>query len=339
MSEYFRPLVCYDRFRPDHALPLAGGHGWFVSAVRYSRTAAPVHVGVDEIPAIWRDRLSAPRPPVAGLSFDRPHVMGILNVTPDSFSDGGKHQSAARALQQARGMVEAGAEIIDVGGESTRPGAQPVPREAEIARVEPVITALTRELRIPISIDTRKTAVADAAVNAGAQLVNDVSGFTYDPMLARYCRDNDLPVCVMHARGDPETMQEDPRYDDVLLDVYDFLAAQVAMLVELGIPRSRIIVDPGIGFGKRIEHNLTLLRDVALFHGIGCPVLVGASRKGFIGRITGAHPAANRVSGSVAVAQTAAAQGVQILRVHDVRETVQALSVCFAICKGEFHEA
>ncbi|SMX49435.1 dihydropteroate synthase [Maliponia aquimaris] len=336
MSAYFRPIVRHDHPRPAKALPLAGSKHWFVEAVRHTRDAPPETVPLSEIPATTVERLSAPRAPIAGLTFDAPRVMGILNVTPDSFSDGGRHQTAARAVQQAQLMAEAGASIIDVGGESTRPGALPVPREAEIARVEPVITALARDLDIPISIDTRKSSVADAAVSAGAVLVNDVSGFTYDPMLARYCRDQGLAVCVMHARGDPETMQDDPRYDDVLLDVYDFLAAQVAMLEETGIPRARIIVDPGIGFGKRIEHNLTLLRDVSLFHAIGCPVLVGASRKGFIGKITGANPASERVSGSVAAALWVAAQGVQIVRVHDVKETVQALATCHAICKGSF---
>lgn len=336
MSVYYRPIVRHDHPRPAHALPLAGGKHWFAEAVRHSRKAPPESVPLSEVPDATLDRLSAPRPPMAGLTFDAPRIMGILNVTPDSFSDGGKHQTAARAVQQAHMMAAAGASIIDVGGESTRPGARPVPREAEIARVEPVITALARELTIPVSIDTRKSAVAEAAVNAGAVLVNDVSGFTYDPMLARYCRDQGLAVCVMHARGDPETMQNDPRYDDVLLDVYDFLAAQVAMLEETGIPRSRIIVDPGIGFGKRIEHNLTLLRDVSLFHAIGCPVLVGASRKGFIGKITGANPASERMCGSVAAALWVAAQGVQVVRVHDVAETVQAMSMCHAICRGSF---
>lgn len=336
MSVYFRPVVRFDSPRPDDALDLAGGPGWFAQAVRYSRDAPPRNVSLSEIPEDWRTRLSAPRAAIAGMVLDSPRIMGILNVTPDSFSDGGNHQTAAKAVQRARRMVSSGAHIIDVGGESTRPGALPVPNEAEIARIEPVITALSRELTTPVSIDTRKSAVAEAAVTAGAALVNDVSGFTYDPMLAHYCCDRGLPVCVMHARGDPETMQQDPRYDDVLLDVYDFLAAQVAMLEELGIPRARIIVDPGIGFGKTIDHNLTLLRDVALFHGLGCPVLVGASRKGFIGKISGVQTSAERVSGSVAVAQAAAAQGVQIVRVHDVSATAQALAMWRAISRGSF---
>lgn len=336
MSVYFRPIIRFDGPRPDGALDLAGGPGWFSEAICLRRDAAPCTVPVREIPEDWRSRLSSPRMPLAGLVFDRPRVMGILNVTPDSFSDGGAHQTASKAVQRAQDMVAWGADIIDVGGESTRPGAHTVPREAEIARVEPVITALSRAITVPISIDTRKSAVADAAVRAGAALVNDVSGFTYDPMLARYCRDRGLPVCVMHARGDPETMQEDPRYDDVLLDVFDFLAAQVAMLEEMGIPRARIVVDPGIGFGKRIEHNLTILQNIALYHGIGCPVLVGASRKRFIGTISGTEVPAERTFGSVAVAQAVAAQGVQIVRVHDVSETAKALSVWRAISTGAF---
>lgn len=336
MSVYFRPIIHFSGPRPTEALDLAGGPGWFSQAVCLTRGAAPHIVSVSDMPDEVLDRISAPRPPIAGMVLDQTRIMGILNVTPDSFSDGGTHQNAARALQRAKDMIAGGADIIDVGGESTRPGALPVPREAEIARIEPVITALSREGVTPVSIDTRKSAVADAAVRAGAVVVNDVSGFTYDPMLARYCRDRDLPVCVMHARGDPETMQQEPRYEDVLLDVYDFLAAQVAMLVELGIPRSRIIVDPGIGFGKKIHHNLAVLHDMAVFHSIGCAVLVGASRKGFIGTITGAKVPADRMCGSVTVALAAAAQGVQIVRVHDVSETAQALAMWRSISKGTF---
>ena len=337
-SLYYRPIVCHDAARPDTALPVAGGPGWFAQAVRIDRSGGETLVPVSDVPQDWRDRISAPRAPIAGLRMDRPSLMGILNVTPDSFSDGGRHKGAAQALTHALRMVEAGAHIIDVGGESTRPGAEPVPVEAEIARTEPVIRALRHEIRTPISIDTRKSAVAEVALREGASLVNDVSGFTYDPGLARLSRDAQVPVCVMHAQGDPETMHLNPRYDDVLLDVYDFLAAQVIMLEELGIPRDRIVVDPGIGFGKTIGHNLRLLNGIALFHGLGCPILLGASRKGFIGRISGATPASARMPGSVAVALAAAAQGVQILRVHDVAETAQALALWRAITLGDFHD-
>ena len=335
MTQYFRPIVRFDAPRPDTALPLAGGPGWFAEAVRHSRTAPPIRVPVDEIPEGWRVRLSAPRPAIAGVLFDRPRIMGILNVTPDSFSDGGKHATPTQALKQAKAMVAAGADMIDVGGESTRPGALTVPPAAEIARVEPVIRALSVDIGPPISIDTRKSAVAEAAVAAGARLINDVSGFTYDPMLARFAADKNLPICVMHARGDPETMHKDPRYDDVLLDVFDFLEAQLLQLETLGLPRARILVDPGIGFGKQITHNLALLNGISLFHGLGCPVLLGASRKGFIGRLSGVGTASERMPGSLACALAAVAQGVQMVRVHDVAETAQALALWQAITTGD----
>lgn len=335
MTAYFRPIVRFDTPRPEGALPLAGGPGWFTEAVCLRRDAPPAPVAAADLPECWRVRLSAPRPAIAGMVFDRPRVMGILNVTPDSFSDGGQHQTASGALNQARAMAEAGADIVDVGGESTRPGAKTVPAEAEIARIEPVIRAIRLDVAIPVSVDTRKSSVADAAVACGAALVNDISGFTYDPMLARFCADRNLPVCVMHARGDPETMQDNPVYDDVLFDVYDFLEERICGLEALGIPRARIVADPGIGFGKLMTHNLTLLHNVSLFHGLGCPLLVGASRKGFIGKLSGAHPAAARGAGSVAAALAAVAQGVQIVRVHDVAETAQALSVWNAIARGE----
>ncbi len=331
MSDYVQPLPRHESPRPDHALPLAGGRAWFTEALRHRRGAAPERIGLEEIPEETRARLSAPRAPLYGMAMDRPRLMGIVNVTPDSFSDGGAHGTAQKAFLHAQDLICQGADIIDIGGESTRPGAQAVPPEAEIARIEPVVSAVAGASEVPISIDTRKVDVAHAAVRAGARMVNDVSGFTFDRMLAPYCAREGLPVCVMHARGDPETMQENPRYDDVLLDVYDFLAAQVIMLAEVGIPREKIIVDPGIGFGKTIKHNLALLNGIALFHSLGCPILLGASRKGFIGKLSGGVPPAERAPGSAAVSQWAASQGVQILRVHDVAETAQALALWQAI--------
>lgn len=224
-------------------------------------------------------------------------------------------------------MQASGARIIDIGGESTRPGASEVPVETEIARTAPVIAALRDRTDLPISIDTRKAGVARAAHDAGAGLVNDVAGFTFDPALAPFCAKAGLPVCVMHAQGTPEIMQKDPRYDNVALDVYDYLADRIEALIALGIPRTRIIVDPGIGFGKTLDHNLGLLRSLSLFHGLGCPVLLGASRKRFIGVIGGAPEAEKRAIGSVAVALAGVAQGVQMLRVHDVAEHAEALKL------------
>ncbi|WP_425098230.1 dihydropteroate synthase [Tropicibacter sp. S64] len=333
-TDYYRPLIRFDAPRPDHALPVAGGPGWFTHADHLRRGAPATEVPLDAVPQDWRDRISAPRPDIAGMRLDHPNLMGILNVTPDSFSDGGRHNIAALALKHALAMASQGADIIDVGGESTRPGSLEVPAEAEIARIEPVIRALRHEVGVPISIDTRKTAVARVAVAEGAALVNDVSGFTFDPCLAGYCAETALPVCVMHTQGLPETMHLNPQYGDVLLDVFDFLMAQIALLEARGIPRARILVDPGIGFGKSLQHNLTLMRNLSLFHATGCAVLLGASRKGFIRTITGANPADARMPGSIAAALAGAAQGVQVIRVHDVAETAQALALWRAITLG-----
>ncbi len=262
--------------------------------------------------------------------------MGILNATPDSFSDGGKHETVSAALAGAARMQ--GADILDVGGESTRPGAQFVPADAETSRTAPLIAALRAAGHDQIiSIDTRKASVADAALASGADLVNDVSGFTFDAALAPLCAERGAPVCIMHAQGDPATMQDAPSYDDVLLDVYDFLAARMAALELLGIPRARMIVDPGIGFGKTLEHNLALLARLSLFHSLGVPVLLGASRKKFIGTLGGATVAAARMPGSLAVALAALKHGTQIVRVHDVPETAQAIALWRAVVAGQDH--
>ena len=330
---YFRPLVQQGGPRPEGALPLAGGRCWFTHAQQLTRGAPPCIIPAQAIPAKTLERLTASRAALAGLTLDVPRLMGILNVTPDSFSDGGVHFDSAAARTSAVHMVEQGATLLDIGGESTRPGAAYVPPEDEIARTVPAISAIRGAVGAAalISIDTRKASVAQAAVAAGAGLVNDVSGFTFDPALAPFCAQAGLPVCIMHAQGSPQTMQADPRYDDVLLDVYDFLEAQVARLEALGLYRSQIVIDPGIGFGKTVDHNLTLLRNISLFHAIGCPILLGVSRKGFIGRLGAAPQADQRAPGSIAVGLAALGQGVQILRVHDVAETAQALRLWLAV--------
>ena len=335
MTTYHRPIPLTGPERPATALPLAGGPLLFDRIELLSRDAPPRIIPADHAPADVLARLTAPRAPVAGLDMARANIMGILNVTPDSFTDGGQHNAPDAALAHARLMQGQGADLIDVGGESTRPGALPVDPAEEIARTAPVIAALRGAgLGLPVSIDTRKAAVARAAIAAGATLVNDVSGFTYDDGLAAYCAADNLPVCVMHAQGDPQTMQANPRYGDVLLDVYDFLAARITALEAAGIPRARIITDPGIGFGKTQGHNLALLARLSLFHALGCPILLGASRKKFIATLGDAPDVAARVHGSVAVALAGAAQGVQILRVHDVFATRSALSLWQAATKG-----
>ncbi|MEP3334079.1 dihydropteroate synthase [Sedimentitalea sp.] len=307
-------------------MPLAGSPSqWFTHAEILDRTAPSRLVPALELPGALLEKLTAPRTHVMGLDMGVPQIMGILNVTPDSFSDGGVHFDPDTARMAALGMIDAGATIIDIGGESTRPGADTIDDESETIRTAPVIAALRRETDVPISIDTRKSAVACAALAAGASMVNDVAGFTYDPELGPLCAAEGVPICIMHALGDPATMQQNPRYDDVVLDVYDFLQARVETLSAIGIPRHRMVIDPGIGFGKTEAHNLALLRNLSLFHGIGCPILLGVSRKRFIGTIGQAPDPATRAPGSIAVGLAALAQGVQILRVHDVVETAQAL--------------
>ncbi|WP_394155205.1 dihydropteroate synthase [Loktanella salsilacus] len=331
MTLYYRPLPQLDAARPDQALGLAGGWCWFDRIEVLSRTAPPRIIPAAQAPQDVLHRLTAPRAPVAGLDMGQVQIMGILNVTPDSFSDGGAFIAPDAALAQAAAMQADGASIIDIGGESTRPGAALVPDAEELARTVPVIAALRGQSDVAISIDTRKSEVAQAAVAQGADLINDVSAMTWDPHMAQTAAASGKPICLMHAKGDPETMQVDPQYENVLLDVFDHLADRIAVAEAAGISRDRIIVDPGIGFGKTQDHNLALLRRLSLFHALGCPVLLGASRKRFIGTITGAQAAADRMAGSVAVTLAGVAQGVQIHRVHDTKEAKAACDMARAL--------
>jgi dihydropteroate synthase len=333
--DYFRPIAMTDPARPEGAFALAGGWCWFDRVEVLSRSAPPRTIPAADSPADVLRRLTAPRPDFAGLTLDRPRLMGILNVTPDSFSDGGRYLVADKAVAQGRQMAKS-AEIVDIGGESTRPGAAEVPVAEEIARTVPVIEALrSGGMRGPISIDTRKAMVAAAALRAGATLVNDVSGLDFDRALGPLVATANVPIVLMHAKGTPATMQDDPRYGDVLLDVYDSLAARVSLATALGIDPAKIAIDPGIGFGKTAQHNLALIRGLSLLHGLGCPILLGASRKRFIGSLGGAEAAEARMPGSLAVALAGFAQGVQITRVHDVAETRQALRLWQALTTAD----
>ncbi len=331
---YYRPIPSTDTAKGRDAIPLAGGLASFNAVEILSRDAPPRIVSPTETPSDWLDRFTAPRAPIAGLDLSRPRLMGILNVTPDSFSDGGLHDDTDQAVARARQMVAQGANIIDIGGESTRPGAAFVPETQELQRTEPVIRALRDTgFTAAISIDTRKAAVARRAIEAGANLFNDVTALSFDPDSLATAAELKAPVCLMHTGGDPETMQDRPDYDDVLLDVYDHLAARIATCEAAGIPRSRILVDPGIGFGKTFAHNLALLRRLSLFHGLGCPILLGVSRKGFIGHYGAEPDPARRAPGSIAVALEGLRQGVQMLRVHDISQTRQAVSLWQALAE------
>ncbi len=339
-SIYARPLG----FAPASlsmpgARPLAGGWLCFdrCEVVRRSGGAlerrllalnAP-HFDRPDLSALL-NRLSAPRSAFAGLSLDRPRIMGILNVTPDSFSDGGRHLDEDRAVEHGLAMMRDGADIIDIGAESTRPGAQPVPAEEQMRRAIPVVGRLARHGAV-VSMDTRSAAVMRAALAAGARILNDVSALTHDPDSLGVAAASTAGVVLMHMRGAPETMNTAPAYADPALDVFDELEQRVQACETAGIPRGRLLVDPGIGFAKRMTHGAAIARALSLFHGTGCGVMVGFSRKGLIARWAKEVEPGARLPGSLAAALLAFSQGVQVVRVHDVAATAQARDVWEAL--------
>ena len=269
------------------------------------------------------------------LVLGRPCVMGVLNVTPDSFSDGGRCLSVDAALKRAKKMWAEGAAILDIGAESTRPGAPEVALEEELRRLLPVLEAVAAEIPLPISVDTSKAAVMRAAWSLGAGLMNDVTALRGDPLALRTVVDLDIPVCLMHMRGTPRNMQGDTTYTDVVAEVRDFLSERIACCLAAGIPRQRLLIDPGFGFAKNLAANRRVLRHLDAFTGLGFPMLVGLSRKRMIGELTGVEDASARVAGSVAAALWAVEHGVSVVRVHDVAETVQALRVWHWMRQGE----
>jgi dihydropteroate synthase len=320
---------------------LAGGLNWFAAAelleIDGNRRASVELVPVQQLESIFDDdlstqwkRLTSPRPALQlgdrTIRLDQPQVMGIVNVTPDSFSDAGKLADPLLAAAAGARMSEAGAAIVDVGGESTRPGAKPVWEGDEIARIEPVIRQLSSGGGA-VSVDSRKADVMTAALAAGARMVNDVSALTYDLRSSEVVAAAGVPVVLMHHQGKPETMQQNPHYEDVVIEVYLWLEERIGEAEEAGIAREKILIDVGFGFGKTLAHNLELMNNLALFHSLGCPLVVGASRKRTIGALSNEAPADERLGGSIAFALKAIEQGVQIVRVHDVPETVQALRI------------
>ena len=320
---------------------LAGGLCWFAAVelieVEGSRRVSTELVPVqglearldDDLEEQWA-RLTSGRPPLQlgsrTVRLDQPQVMGIVNVTPDSFSDAGQLANPADAASAGAIMAEAGAAIIDVGGESTRPGSKPVWERDEIERIGPVIRQLASG-GVAVSVDTRKADVMTAALAAGARMINDVSALTYDSRSAETVANAGVPVVLIHHKGAPETMQDDPRYDDVVVEVYSWLEERIAASEGAGIDRSKILIDIGFGFGKTVAHNLELTNNLAIFHSLGCPLVFGASRKRTIGALANEAPVDERLGGSIAFALKAAEQGVQLIRVHDVPETVQALRI------------
>jgi dihydropteroate synthase len=280
------------------------------------------------------EAITAPRARLAGLSLEAPRIMGIVNVTPDSFSDGGRYATTAAAIAHGLKLVEEGADILDIGGESTRPRSDVVPVKEELKRVIPVIEGLRARTSAVISIDTRKAEVMRQAAAAGADVLNDVSAFTHDAEALEVAADSGLPVVLMHAQGDPKTMNDNPQYDDVVLDAFDYLESRVQACAAAGIPKAKIVADPGIGFGKHLHHNVAVMAGLSLYHGLGVPILLGASRKKMIGQLCDVAEAEDRVPGSLACAVAGIAAGVQIVRAHDVKETKQAIEVWRACVAG-----
>lgn len=341
MSLHLRPVQFVDSpIGYDGAVArLAGGMQWFaayevieggakrtVPLAEFTATLA----ANNERAAALHAAITAPRAPITlgerVLRLDQPHVVGILNVTPDSFSDGGKLEDDPQAAAEAGfDMIAKGASLIDLGGESTRPGAPLVWEGDEIKRIAPVVERLARTA--PVSIDTRKAAVMEAALAGGAHMVNDVSALLWDTRAAEVVAKTGVPVVLMHSPDPAKGPHGGKGYADPLTETFDWLEARVAAAVAAGIDRAKIIVDPGIGFGKALSDNLALLNGLALFHGLGCPIMLGASRKRIIGALSGEAPVGERLGGSVALALKGAEAGVQLLRVHDVPETVQAIRV------------
>jgi dihydropteroate synthase len=274
-----------------------------------------------------------PVQPTCALDLSFPCIMGVLNVTPDSFSDGGHFFAATDALAQGLVLVREGAALVDIGGESTRPGSEPVSKDEELRRIVPVVEALAERVGVPISVDTMKAEVARRALAAGAALINDVSALRFDPEMVEVIAEAGCPVCIMHMHGEPKTMQDDPRYGDVVDDVLRFLEERMACALAQGLREDQLMVDPGIGFGKTVDHNLALLRDLHRFTTLGRPVVLGTSRKRFLGAILGAEPTARAV-GTVVTTVVGLLAGAHVFRVHDVKPNFEALRVGLAVLEG-----
>ena len=353
-SIYIRPVGIFEASRGAErdevwgGLPLAGGPLSFSAIEVIERKGSGARrrvIGLGDVfERDWGrhtlaasdllEAMRAPRARLAGLALDRPRIMGIINVTPDSFSDGGSFATAQTAVDHALRLAEEGADILDIGGESTRPGSDPVPLDEELRRVMPVLEALRPRTEARLSVDTRKGEVMRRAAAAGVDILNDVSALAHDPQAVHAAAETGLPVILMHAQGDPKTMNQNPHYADVALDVFDVLESRIKACEAAGIPKAKLIADPGIGFGKHLHHNVAVLSAMSLYHGLGVPVLLGASRKKLIGQLCNVEDPKERLPGSIAAALSAVAQGVQMVRVHDVAATRQALCVWEAAMRG-----
>lgn len=274
------------------------------------------------------NKISSKRNNIFNLNFQNPILMGVLNVTPDSFSDGGKYNTTFRALDHVKSMIDFGAHIIDVGGESTRPGAKLISEQDEIARVSEIIQLIKKKYSNQlISLDTRKSKVMQHGISLGVDILNDISALDFDQLSFQVVKDSGKPIILNHSQGIPESMQNNPTYENVLLDIFDYFENKIKFLKDNGIKDEQIIIDPGIGFGKTLEHNLELISKISIFHGLGYPIMVGPSRKSFIGKIMGEKDNPQRLGGTIASILYSYSQGIQLFRVHDIQETSEALKV------------
>ena len=348
-SVYIRPLHfvygsdAKDQLKKKIALPICGNTSIAFAAIEIfnKKTNTKQILTVSQISKIkGKDKkqiindlsqITKKRDSILNLNLSKSVLMGVLNVTPDSFSDGGKFYKAKQAVQHAKTMLQQGAHIIDVGGESTRPGAKLISEEEECRRVIQVIKKIKKIRNNIVSIDTRKSLVMKAAVVAGAKIINDVSALDFDTHAEEVVAKLKKPIILNHSQGTPETMQKNPNYKNILIEIYDYFEEKIKQLEQKGLRRKHIILDPGIGFGKNVQHNLTLMNKISFFHSLGCPLMLGPSRKSFIGKIMGKKDSISRLGGTISSVIIGANQGVQFFRVHDIKEINEALSINSAL--------
>jgi dihydropteroate synthase len=328
MSIYYRPIIQNDKSQPEKCVHLGNQNQWFDRVEVLERGNKPYIIPANCIPESVKHRLTCVRRNFLFETFRKPLIMGIVNITPDSFSDAGQYLDVEAANKFTQEMIASGIDIIDIGGESTRPGANEITPKMEIDRIEPVIKAIKRtNPDCVISVDTRKAMVMRRVIELGVDFINDVSALNFDEESINLIAEKNVIICLMHGGLNPKVMQENIAYDNVVLDVYDYLEENINIAISKGIRRENIVLDPGIGFAKNVEHNVSIIKNASLFHSLGCPILFGVSRKKFIGHYGNQANPMRRVPGSIAVALELVRQGVQIIRVHDALDTRQALAL------------
>ena len=326
MREYFRPVVETGLRKPDNALSICGSKLWFNQVEVITRSGSLGFRNVEKFPSNFFEDITSKRKPISSLNFLNPMIMGIVNLTPDSFSDGGRVRNVRDFSKVVKNIIRDGAEIIDLGGESTRPGAKDINKIIEWKRINKTLKKI-KKLNTFISLDTRKSWIMEKGIKNKVNLINDVSGFNYDSKTIFVLKKHKIPFVIHHMQGTPKIMQKKPSYKNVLLDIYDFFENKIKKMRHVGIKHNNIILDPGIGFGKNLKHNITLLNNISIFHSLGFPIMLGTSRKKFIKDLSRNNDSKERIGGTISSSLYAMMQGVQILRVHDVNEVNQSIKV------------